>query len=111
MSYINDLAVAIYREAEGPDDMPLNLAPLYLGYAVLALAKGPAVTAEDVHDAWAAWASEAYDDQHRSLVPFGQLTPAVQALDEPYVDAIRRVAAVFRAALAATAPPDHGSSQ
>ena len=32
------------------------------------------------------------DPQHQSLKRFGELTPDVQAADEPYLDAIRAVA-------------------
>ena len=64
---------------------------LYLIYAVLVLAKGLGTVPADVHDAWSAW-SAAIDNRHRSLVPFNDLSPEVQALDDPYVDAIRTVA-------------------
>ena len=63
-------------------------------YAVLALAKGEHVTREDVHDAWAAWRAATRPD-HPSLIPFKDLSPEVQALDEPYAEAIRKVAARF----------------
>jgi hypothetical protein len=31
-------------------------------------------------------------EDHESLVPFGELPPAIRAEDDPYVRAIRRVA-------------------
>lgn len=61
-------------------------------YAVLALTKGTGVTLEDVHHAWAAWRTETQPG-HRSLVPFRDLSPEVQELDRPYMEAIRAVAA------------------
>lgn len=60
-------------------------------YALLCLTKGERVTNRDVHDAWSAWRVEIEPD-HRSLVPFDQLTPDVQELDTPYRIAIREVA-------------------
>lgn len=93
MTYIDFLATDIYlntadgvMEPENFDDMPL-----YRFYALLCLAKGTATTAEDVHNAWAAWRSETQPDHH-SIVPFSELRPAVQALDEPYVQAIHATA-------------------
>lgn len=75
-------------------------------YAVLALAKGADVTRADVHHAWAAWRAATRPD-HPSLVPFEDLSPEVQALDEPYAEAIRKVAARFAPAgpLRAAQPP------
>jgi hypothetical protein len=60
-------------------------------YALLVLTVGPRVTAEHVHDAWSAWRCETRPD-HPSLIPFEKLTPEVQKLDDPYVDAIRWIA-------------------
>ncbi len=61
-------------------------------YALLALVKGVEVTNKDVHDAWSAWTAIGRPD-HRSLVPFDELTPDVQELDTKYRAAIRAVAA------------------
>lgn len=60
---------------------------LFRLYAVLAVAKGEAVTAEDVHNAWSAWMQQA-DPHHDSLRPFDELDSTTQAADDPYVDAI-----------------------
>lgn len=90
MNYIDDLAVRIHQAAE-PDAPPHEDILLYRIYAVLALAKGEKVTAEDVHNAWAVWAAE-YDPQHRALVPFDELPPRIRELDGPYVAAIHAVA-------------------
>lgn len=60
-------------------------------YALLVLVKGRNTTPKDVHDAWAVWRSINLPE-HRSIVPFERLTPEVQYLDDPFVDAILEVA-------------------
>ena len=88
MSYLDRLANRIrYRldpqaVPEGPVD------ELFRIYAVLALAKGYAVSREDVHNAWSAWMI-GVDRSHPSLVPFSELDDDTAAQDEPYVAAIR----------------------
>ncbi|MGH2712306.1 MAG: DUF7701 domain-containing protein [Thermoleophilaceae bacterium] len=92
MSYLDDLAAEIERQVPGevlPDGETRSLFRLY---ALLALAKGRSVDAEDVHNAWAAWIQDR-DPDHRSLKPFEELDPETQASDEPFVEAIRAVAA------------------
>jgi hypothetical protein len=61
-------------------------------YALLALVLGGETTERDVHDAWALW-RHATNPRHRSLVPFNDLAADVQAMDIPYAQAIRAVAA------------------
>ncbi|MCW2832070.1 MAG: putative glutamine amidotransferase, class [Nocardioides sp.] len=61
------------------------------GFTVLLLAKGAAVTTEDVPNAWAAWMS-GNDPDHHAIAPFAELSSDVAADDVPYVDAIRAVA-------------------
>ncbi len=65
-------------------------------YALLVLVKGTDVTLADVHDAWAVNINQHWDFEqfgnHRSLVPFDQLSEEVQEKDQKYVDAIREVA-------------------
>lgn len=65
---------------------------LFRIYAVLLFAKGPLVSREDVHNAWVAWML-GVDPTHESLVPFADLDPDTAADDDPYVAAIRSVAA------------------
>lgn len=60
-------------------------------YALLVLVKGKNCTLEDVHDAWSLWCAMV-DPEHRSIVPFGDLTVDVQDLDREYADGIHRVA-------------------
>jgi len=61
---------------------------LCLIYAVLALTKGKETTLKDVHEAWAAWKHIRGIHEHKSLIPFEQLTLDVQDLDRPYMEAI-----------------------
>jgi hypothetical protein len=61
---------------------------LFRAYAVLARAKGDAVTPSDVHDAWVAWMVE-IEPQHDALRPFEELSAEDQEEDLPYVEAIR----------------------
>lgn len=49
------------------------------------------VSREDVHDAWSAWMTLRAKG-HEAIVPYPQLEPQVQAEDNPFVVAIRRVA-------------------
>lgn len=80
-------ATRVFRavEAESPG-LPPELTALY---ALLALVKGDEVSLQDVHDAWSVWRQATAPD-HRSLVPFGDLTREVQELDRPYMEAIHR---------------------
>ncbi len=91
MTYLDDLAAQIQRR------VPKELVPdedtrsLFRLYALLALAKGSAVDAVDVHNAWAVWMQDR-DPDHHSLKPFEELDTETEAADEPFVEAIRAVA-------------------
>ena len=91
MSYLDELAAQIERE------VPAELLPahdtklLFRLYALLLLAKGTAVTAPDVHNAWAIWMQET-DPGHHAIRPYEELDPGAQASDEPFVAAIKLVA-------------------
>ncbi|CAB4151147.1 hypothetical protein UFOVP585_1 [uncultured Caudovirales phage] len=65
-------------------------------YALLVLVKGENVTLKDVHDAWAVSINQTWDHElngaHRSLIPFEDLSPEIQAKDQPFVDAIIKTA-------------------
>lgn len=90
MNYIDKLALEIYRHSE-PDGTPDEAdAVLYRIYAVLALSKGEETTAKDVHDAWSAWMAGQFPE-HRSLIPFDELSEDVQRYDDEYVEAIHAV--------------------
>jgi hypothetical protein len=60
-------------------------------YTLLVFTKGKDVTLKDVHDAWAIWKNNKMRD-HRSLIPFDELTIEVQELDRSYADAIAETA-------------------
>jgi hypothetical protein len=91
VTYLGDVAQAIR------DEVPPSLIPdepadsLFLIYAVLALAKGTLVTAEDVHNGWSAWMI-GRGQEHESIVPYTDLPDSTRREDDPFVLAIRRVA-------------------
>jgi hypothetical protein len=85
VSYVDAARSALLREM--PDEDPA-LMDLYL---LLAMRKGANVTARDVHDAWAIWRSRTVP-AHAAIVPFDDLPPEKQRLDDPYVEAIHRAA-------------------
>jgi hypothetical protein len=91
LSYVDEVAQAIRARVASGSLPDADTAALFRLYAVLAFAKGQAVTLEDVHDAWAAWMS-GRDPQHPSLKPFDELSAEVQGADAPYRDAIHAVA-------------------
>ena len=91
MSYLDDVASEIRGEVP-PDLRGEDTEGLFRLYAVLALAKGGAVTARDVHNAWVAWMQER-DPDHKSIRPFTELDRDTRRADDPFVVAIRRAAA------------------
>jgi hypothetical protein len=97
MNYIDRIASVIHKIAQGEESTPwaqCDHQSLYRIYAVLALTKRE-VTSEDVHDAWSAWRAETQPN-HRSLVPFCDLSPEVQAYDDPYRDAINHIGGAIK---------------
>jgi len=94
LNYLDKIGAEIQRMAE-PDALSPDDLPLYRLYAVLLLAKGQNVTAEDVHNAWAAWASD-HEPESQHLLPFKELSLRAQRKDQPYVDAIHQVAEHIR---------------
>ena len=91
MNYISEISERIRCEVpqevlpEGDTDL------LFLMYAVLALTVGKDVRAEDVHDTWSAWMTH-LDPSHESIKPFSQLDSETKKTDQPFVDAIMKVA-------------------
>lgn len=69
-------------------------------YSLLVIVKGEDTTLQDVHDAWAVNINETWDretnGEHRSLIPFDQLTKEIQDKDQNYVDAIRKTARILK---------------
>lgn len=86
----NYVGAILARLADLLPDLDPDLAQLY---ALLALTLGDGTSLEDVHDAWAVWRNTTRPD-HKSLVPFGELTLAVQELDRTYMDAIHEASQV-----------------
>lgn len=82
-NYIEALRKMIRRELPSLDDELLEM------YTLLGAIRGTEVSNSDVHEAWAVWQNRKRPD-HKSLIPFGHLTPEVQDLDTPYRDAIIR---------------------
>jgi hypothetical protein len=90
--YLDEIAATI-RAAVPPDKLPQGSSDeLFLGYAVLARAKGEDVAHEDVHDVWAAWMAT-QDRNHPALIEYERLPPENQQQDAVYVRAIRWAAA------------------
>jgi hypothetical protein len=91
VTYLEEVADDIEAEARHGEALDAGMRDLFLAYALLAFAKGDATTAADVHDAWVAWMI-GQARSHRSIVPFEELALDVQREDDPFVEAIRRVA-------------------
>lgn len=91
MTYIEEIAAAIYQRVHPNDSLPDEERGLYLIYAVLALTVGKHVTRRHVHDAWSAWKATT-EPQHDSIQPFEDLDADVQEEDQPFVRAIHDVA-------------------
>ena len=81
MNYSQELTTRLDEKIPGNDVALLRI------YVLLALAKGTDMTLENVHDAWAIW-KDGIKPDHKSLIPFGELTEEVQELDRKYMDAI-----------------------
>jgi hypothetical protein len=99
VNYMQTLAEEI-REILSPDHPPpeTNGDELFAIYALVAQIKGVDVDRQDVHDAWATWRTVTKTTNDADLIPFDQLSAASQGRDQPYVDAIRLVAARRNAA-------------
>lgn len=95
-SYLDELATAIRGHAPSGGSSTRDLDSLFRLYAVLALAKGVEVTAEDVHNAWVAWTQDS-DADHSALRPFSQLDHETQLEDCPYAEAIHSAVRELRA--------------
>lgn len=87
--YLTDRAFLIYTYAEGDDVPSPQDIGLYRAYALLSFTKGAATTASDVHSAYVLWQLATFPEP-RYAVPFEELAPEVQALDDKYVAAIHR---------------------
>lgn len=98
MTYIDQASaalVAALAEHCGKDEDAGITMSLFDVYLLLVLTSGEDVTPKQVHDVWAI--AEWYTrPDHRSIVPFDQLAPEVQALDQPFVDAIQAAARALK---------------
>ena len=95
MTYLDTIAMLIRDSLPEGTQPPDASESLFRFYSVLARAKGEAVTAEDVHDTWAAWMQTVNQD-HAALVPFDELEPEVREEDIPYLKAIQKAARILR---------------
>jgi len=59
-------------------------------YALLVFTVGKNCTNENIHDAWSIWMSKT-EPNHKSLIPFNELTKETQDLDSKYRDAVIKV--------------------
>ena len=86
MNYIEKIKQELQKEYNFPEE--------YIGlldfYAILVLIKGKDCTNKDVHDVWSVWQNNV-DKDHRSLIPFNELTQVVQDLDSKYRDVIIKI--------------------
>lgn len=89
VTYIEDVQALLKKELPSLDDSLLDL------YILLVLTTGEDTTLEQVHDAWSVWQSR-IKPNHRSIVPFAELTAEVQEMDRKYAEAIRSVSAELK---------------
>lgn len=92
VNYASRMRCLVQRELPYLEPLLLDL------YTLLALTRGTETTLKDVHDAWSVWRTHTRPD-HQSLIPFGELTPAVQELDRKYMQAIHDAVNEYRAGL------------
>lgn len=89
MSYISEITDNLSKE------LP-NCAPELIDlYVLLVFTLGEFTRLEDVHDAWSIWQSRT-KPEHRSIIPFNELSFDVQELDRKYMEAIHKVAREHR---------------
>ena len=84
MNYIEQIKSKLEKEAKVHGGL-LDL------YTLLVFTKGEDTTLKNVHDAWAIWKNFRMPE-HRSLIPFSELSVEVQELDRSYMEAIVKVA-------------------
>lgn len=93
MNYLRAIAGRI-RDEVPADQLPeADPTLLFDIYAALALSIGTRTTGREVHDAWVVWMLTR-GESHPAMVPYAELEARIQAADEPFAEAIRRVAAL-----------------
>lgn len=69
-------------------------------YSLLVLLLGEETSLADVHDAWAVNIDSTWDKttlgNHRSCIPFDELSPEIQAKDQKFVDAIHKTTRILK---------------
>jgi hypothetical protein len=85
MNYVGEVFYTLKMQLPGCAEELLDL------YTLLAMTTGEDTTLENIHDAWAVW-QNGIDPQHRSLVPFEELSKPVQELDRKYMEAVHLAA-------------------
>lgn len=92
ITYIDTVANKIATEANIKNRSLLQL------YTLLVLTKGENITLEDVHDAWATSMNfrpvtpNCYGHEHKSIVPFDQLSEETQNKDVKFVKKLQKIA-------------------
>lgn len=81
MNYIEAVRQELLEHNDEIDDAHADV------YALLVLTTGVNTTLENIHDAWAVLKNTVRPD-HKSLIPFWELSPEVQALDQSYLDSV-----------------------
>lgn len=89
MNYLEQIAAQIKPLL--PEDAQNLDGTIYLYLAAICRIKGGAVTASDVHDLWAAWATT-NKPGHKCLLPWQQLDTLDQDKDFPFMCAVQKVA-------------------
>ena len=92
ITYIDTIADKIATEANIKNRSLLQL------YTLLVLTKGENITLEDVHDAWATSMNfrpvtpNCYGHEHKSIIPFDQLSEETQNKDVKFVKKLQKIA-------------------
>lgn len=80
------------------DELHIKNKELSRLYALLVLTKGNKITLKDVHDAWAMsmnfrpTTDKCFGHEHKSLIPFDELSEDVKNKDKIYVEKLNMIA-------------------
>jgi len=81
MNYIEKVKKSLGEKIDVENDL-LDL------YTLIVFLKGETATLKDIHDAWAIWRNNTKPD-HKSIIPFEELSLEVQEMDREYTEAIQ----------------------
>lgn len=87
MNYIQRVKQELSKRIDVENDL-LDL------YTLIVFLKGKEATLENIHDAWAIWRNNTKPD-HKSIIPFKELTEEIQEMDREYTEAIQATAEVI----------------